>query len=210
MVQVAVLVSIQCLVPHLASYFLVELVTKVKTSWFSSSSNMVPRYPKRLSAKRGEASNFRHSICPKCVLSPNVKRYNSLATLFLLLECECMSFLSRGLNTPHVGIVALFPKAGANSSALLLHHSSLVGNRFRSSHIPNELLHCVVLVYTCMASVAILAYTKSLWWPLGPHRGGGRNVKQVRARESWRCRDARVGRLLEPNALAIWYGTAAG
>jgi len=79
---------------RMSAYFLVEFVTKVRTSWFSSSSNMVPRYPRRLSANRGEASSFRHSICPKCVLSPSVKRYSSLATLFLLLGCECTSVVS--------------------------------------------------------------------------------------------------------------------
>jgi hypothetical protein len=175
--------------------------TWLRTSWLSWS----PRSRPPGSHPVATWSPDTPSVCPQ-----NAGRPVTLDIRSVQNECECMSFLSRGLNTPHVGIVALFPKAGANSSALLLHHSSLVGNRFRSSHIPNELLHCVVLVYTCMASVAILAYTKSLWWPLGPHRGGGRNVKQVRARESWRCRDARVGRLLEPNALAIWYGTAAG
>jgi len=66
-----------------SSYFFSELVTRVKTSWFSSSSSIVPRYPSRLSAKRGEANSFRHSIWPKCVLSPSVKRYSSFATLFL-------------------------------------------------------------------------------------------------------------------------------
>lgn len=66
------------------TYFLSELVTSVRTSWFSSSSSMVPRYPRRLSAKRGEASSFRHSIWPKWVRSPRVKRYSNLATLFLL------------------------------------------------------------------------------------------------------------------------------
>jgi hypothetical protein len=43
---------------------------------------MVPRYPNLLSAKRGEARSLRHSIWPKCVRSPRVKRYSSFATLF--------------------------------------------------------------------------------------------------------------------------------
>ena len=43
---------------------------------------MVPKYPNLLSANRGDASSFRHSICPKCVRSPSVKRYRSFATLF--------------------------------------------------------------------------------------------------------------------------------
>lgn len=66
------------------AHFLREFVTSVKTSWFSSNSNMVPRYPNRLSANLGEASSLRHSIWPKCVRSPSVKRYRSFATLFLL------------------------------------------------------------------------------------------------------------------------------
>ena len=63
------------------AYFCNELVTRVSTSWFSSNSSIVPRYPNRLSAKRGEARSLRHSICPKCVRSPRVKRYSSFATL---------------------------------------------------------------------------------------------------------------------------------
>jgi hypothetical protein len=46
----------------LDSHFFNEFVTNVSTSWFSSNSNIVPKYPKRLSANRGEASSFRHSI----------------------------------------------------------------------------------------------------------------------------------------------------
>lgn len=45
---------------------------------------MVPRYPNLLSANLGDASSFKHSICPKCVRSPRVNRYSSLATLFRL------------------------------------------------------------------------------------------------------------------------------
>lgn len=43
-------------------------------------------------------------------------------------------------NTPHVGVVALFPEAGADGRTLLLHDGALVGNRLCGSHIPNELL----------------------------------------------------------------------
>lgn len=67
-----------------SAYFCSEFVTSVRTSWFSSSNRLVARWPNRLSAKRGEASSFRHSIWPKCVLSPRVKRYSSLATLLRL------------------------------------------------------------------------------------------------------------------------------
>lgn len=46
-VQVAVerqsLVIVQCSCSGLPSYFFREFVTRVRTSWFSSSSNMVPR-----------------------------------------------------------------------------------------------------------------------------------------------------------------------
>jgi hypothetical protein len=47
---------------------------------------MVPKYPNLLSANRGDARSFRHSIWPKCVRSPRVKRYSSFATLFRLLK----------------------------------------------------------------------------------------------------------------------------
>jgi hypothetical protein len=48
--------------------------------------------------------------------------------------------------------VALLSEAGANGCTLLLHYGSLVGNRLRGSHIPNELLHYVVLVCLHRAS----------------------------------------------------------
>jgi hypothetical protein len=84
-VQITVALLVHCFQElEIKSNFFNEFVTKVRTSWFSSSSNMVPKYPNRLSANRGEASSFKHSICPKCVRSPNVKRYSSLATLFRL------------------------------------------------------------------------------------------------------------------------------
>ena len=78
------LFNVSCCPPFIGSsfYFCNELVTSVRTSWFSSNNSMVPRYPNLLSAKRGDARSFRHSICPKCVRSPNVNRYSSFATLF--------------------------------------------------------------------------------------------------------------------------------
>lgn len=88
-VQITVVLLVHC--PQASGIepnFFKEFVTNVRTSWFSSSSNIVPRYPKRLSANRGEASSLRHSIWPKWVRSPSVKRYNSLATLFRLYVCE--------------------------------------------------------------------------------------------------------------------------
>lgn len=38
--------------------------------------------------------------------------------------------------------MALLPETGPYSSAFLLNNSSLVGNRLRGAHIPNELLDC--------------------------------------------------------------------
>jgi hypothetical protein len=37
-----------------------------------------------------------------------------------------------------------------------------------------------------IAGVALLAYRKSLWWPPGPHGGGGVEGDRMGARESWR------------------------
>ena len=78
------------------TYFFNELVTSVSTSWFSSRSKLVARWPRRLSAKRGDASSFRHSIWPKCVRSPRVNRYRSLATLLRLWMCHCQPKNGRG------------------------------------------------------------------------------------------------------------------
>ena len=38
--------------------------------------------------------------------------------------------------------MTLFPEAGSYGSALLLYHCPLICDRFRSSHIANELLYC--------------------------------------------------------------------
>jgi hypothetical protein len=115
-------------------------VTSVRTSWFSSRSSMVPKYPNRLSANFGDASSFKHSICPKCVLSPRVKRYKSLATL-LRLRCpvRICCFVHSQEFIPDVGIVALFSEACSNRSTFFLDDCSLVCNRFCGSHISNEL-----------------------------------------------------------------------
>jgi len=47
------------------THFLREFVTRVRTSWLSSSSSMIPKYPNRLSANLGLATSLRHSIWPK-------------------------------------------------------------------------------------------------------------------------------------------------
>jgi hypothetical protein len=93
-------------------------------------------------------------------------------------EYASLQWLSR--DAPHIGVVALFPEACANGCALLLHDGPLIGNRLRGAHIPNELLHCHVLAYANGRSY-VLAYRKSLWWPLGPHRGGASNVDRLEA-----------------------------
>lgn len=55
------LFSLLCWLLRLTHFFS-ELVTNVRTSWFSSRRSMVPRYPSLLSEKRGEATSLRHSI----------------------------------------------------------------------------------------------------------------------------------------------------
>ena len=60
-------------------------------------------------------------------------------------HCEHGHRQLRGCNTPHVGIVALLPKTGADGSTLLLHHGALVGDGLGGTHIPDELLHCIYL-----------------------------------------------------------------
>lgn len=68
-------------------------------------------------------------------------------------------------NPPDIGVVALFPKAGANGSAFLLDHGPFVGNRFGGAHITDELLHYESLA-TCTPAGACIA------WHTGSHRGG--------------------------------------
>ena len=63
------------------THFFKELVTSVRTSWLSSSKSMIPRYPRRLSVKRGLATSFRHSIWPKWAGEPSMCMYRSFATL---------------------------------------------------------------------------------------------------------------------------------
>lgn len=133
-------------------YFLSELVTRVSTSWFSSRSKLVARCPRRLSANRGEARSFKHSICPKWVRSPKVKRYRSFATLFRLqsvvsqdVPCSSYSYPSRrrGRHAPNVVVVAILSEAGTNRSALLLDDGSLVGNGLGGPHVADELFDCI-------------------------------------------------------------------
>lgn len=130
-------------------------MTKVRTSWFSSSSSIVPRYPSLLSAKRGDANNLRHSIWPKCVRSPSVKRYSSLATLFLLaIHHEPHPLcLYQPFGAPYVGISALFPEARPDGRTLFLYDGSLICNSLRSPHAPDELLHCEC-ISPCKAKVS--------------------------------------------------------
>lgn len=54
------------------AHFFSELVTSINTSWFSSSSNMMPKYPSRLSLNLGLATSLRHSIWPKCAGYPSM------------------------------------------------------------------------------------------------------------------------------------------
>jgi hypothetical protein len=123
------------------TYFFKEFVTKVRTSWFSSSSSIVPKYPNRLSANRGDARSLRHSIWPKCVLSPSVKRYKSFATLFRLRkECQLMPHCLEYCGLPDVGVSALLPKACSNRSTFFLDNCSFIRDGLRSPHIANKLL----------------------------------------------------------------------
>ena len=61
-------------------------MTRVRTSWFSSRRSIVPRYPNRLSANRGDARSLTHSICPKCVRSPRVNRYLRVSLFYFLIQ----------------------------------------------------------------------------------------------------------------------------
>jgi len=54
------------------THFLREFVTRVRTSWLSSSNSMIPRYPNLLSANLGLATSLRHSIWPKCASDPSI------------------------------------------------------------------------------------------------------------------------------------------
>lgn len=135
---------------------------------------MVPRYPNRLSANRGEASSLRHSICPKCVRSPNVKRYNSLATLFRLWVYEyvfCDIHYGGCACIPHIGIVAFLPETGSYSSALFLYDSSLVGNCLCGAHISNELFDYGSNMSALTTESGHPAYENSCSRSRGPQNG---------------------------------------
>lgn len=72
-------------------------------------------------------------------------------------------------NTPHVGVVALLPEAGANGGALLLDNGALVGDGLCGAHVANELLDWTPLA--CMHSWGqqSLAYERPLCRSRGPH-----------------------------------------
>lgn len=42
---------------------------------------------------------------------------------------------------PHIGIVAFLTKAGSDGSALLLYHSTFIGDGLGGAHIADELFH---------------------------------------------------------------------
>lgn len=65
-------------------YFLMQLVIRRWTSCLSSSSNMAPKYPMRLSVNFWEAMSLRHSNCPKCAGYPSMCIYSSFATFLHL------------------------------------------------------------------------------------------------------------------------------
>jgi len=44
---------------------------------------------------------------------------------------------------PHIRVVALLTKAGANGGTFLLHDGPLVGNGLSGPHVADELLDCV-------------------------------------------------------------------
>ncbi len=126
------------------THFFKELVTNVSTSWFSSSNNIVPRYPNRLSANRGDARSLRHSICPKCVLSPSVKRYKSFATLFRLYSIPSagdrspvfvsyLTFESPLSSRKLARIAALSFCTTARSSAMVFEARTLLMNCFTAN-----------------------------------------------------------------------------
>lgn len=135
-----------------SAHFFNELVTSVKTSCFSSSSKLVARWPRRLSANRGDARSFRHSTWPKWVRSPRVKRYSSFATLLRLfprhslmsisVHCSLTQDADSTRNPPYAMVVALLAEAGSDRGALFLDDGSFVGNRLGRTHVADELLHC--------------------------------------------------------------------
>jgi hypothetical protein len=58
-----------------------------------------------------------------------------------------------------------------------------------------------------IAEVPILAYRKSLWWPLGPHRGGIAEVKWVVVRNVWESKGPPVWQVINraEGRLRLWY-----
>lgn len=76
-----------------------------------------------------------------------MKRYNSLATLFLLdLKLDpADSSSAEAWERPYIRISALLPEACADGRALLLHNCPLIGYCLRGTDISNELLHYCLL-----------------------------------------------------------------
>jgi hypothetical protein len=66
-------------------------------------------------------------------------------------------------NEPNVVISAFLPEACANSCALLLHDSTLIGDCFRCANVPNELLHYRVVSFNRRGVGQLVAYKNSFW-----------------------------------------------
>jgi hypothetical protein len=80
------------------------------------------------------------------------------------LNCCCVCI-------PHIGIVALLSETGSYSSALLLHNSSLVGNRLCGAHISNELFDYCINLSALRVTSGDPAYENSCWRSLRPQNG---------------------------------------
>ena len=117
--------------------FLSELVMSIVTSRFSSSKSIEPRYPIRLSVKRGETTNFITSICPKCAGKPSMWTYRSLATLRHLASAL------KGIENYEQDAVpenwVFFPEAVSNFGAFFLDHFPFLGGGATRSNISDQI-----------------------------------------------------------------------
>lgn len=92
------------------TYFFNEFVNRVRTSCFSSKSNMIPRYPRRLSPNRGLATSFRHSIWPKWAGEPSIWIYKSFAMLL------CRAYTSSSLNDARIAADSCWMRARSSAT----------------------------------------------------------------------------------------------
>lgn len=127
-------------------YFFKQFVIKRCTSCRSSSNNIAPRYPIRLSVNLGEAMSFRHSNWPKCAGYLKYSyRFISTWQSLMYFDNIVSRYKPQHMNIQQLGDVTtpphtvFFSKCRADVRALLVHDCSLFRCCSCGSYLSNQI-----------------------------------------------------------------------